>query len=70
MSEPGEPVNEVAEITPEKTSVSFVPTDGSAELKLLINGEPEQVDEVRYLDSISGCIADMFTGTGGRDSRA
>lgn len=47
LSEPGEPVNEVAEVDPEKTSVSFLPTDGSAELKLLVNGEPEQVDEVR-----------------------
>lgn len=47
LSEPGEPVNEVAEIIPEKTNVSFLPTDGSAELKLLINGEPELVDEVR-----------------------
>lgn len=47
LSEPGEPVNEVAEITPEKTSVSFIPTDGSAELKLLVDGEPEAVDEVR-----------------------
>ena len=28
-------------------SVSFVPTDGSAELRLLVNGEPEQVDEDR-----------------------
>jgi len=28
-------------------SVSFVPTDGSAELKLLVKGEPEQVDEAR-----------------------
>lgn len=34
-------------IIPEKTSVSFVPTDGSEELKLLVNGEPEQVDEAR-----------------------
>ena len=32
---------------PEETSVSFVPTDGSEELKLLVNGEPEQVDEAR-----------------------
>ncbi len=46
ISEPGEPVNDVAEIIPEKTNVSFIPTDGSAELKLLVNGEPEQVDEV------------------------
>ncbi|KAI5865658.1 arginine biosynthesis protein ArgJ [Durotheca rogersii] len=47
ISEPGEPINEVAEITPEKTSVSFIPTDGSRELKLLVNGEPEAVDEAR-----------------------
>ncbi|CAE7008030.1 hypothetical protein CFE70_001536 [Pyrenophora teres f. teres 0-1] len=32
---------------PAETSVSFVPTDGSEELKLLVNGEPEQVDEAR-----------------------
>lgn len=38
---------EVEDIIPEKTNVSFIPTDGSAELKLLVNGEPEQVDEVR-----------------------
>lgn len=47
ISEPGEPINDVDEVAPEKTSVSFVPTDGSAELKLLVNGEPETVDEVR-----------------------
>ncbi|OAA72257.1 arginine biosynthesis bifunctional protein ArgJ [Cordyceps fumosorosea ARSEF 2679] len=35
------------DITPERTSVSFVPTDGSPELRLLVNGEPEQVDEAR-----------------------
>lgn len=34
-------------VNPEETSVSFVPTDGSEELKLLVRGEPEQVDEVR-----------------------
>lgn len=47
ISEPGLPVNEVTEVVPSKTSVSFVPTDGSPELKLLVNGEPENVDEVR-----------------------
>ena len=35
------------DIDPTRVSVSFVPTDGSAELQLLVNGEPEQVDEVR-----------------------
>ncbi|KAI8958648.1 DNA replication factor C-like protein [Daldinia sp. FL1419] len=47
ISEPGAAVNDVAEIIPEKTNVSFVPTDGSPELKLLVNGEPETVDEAR-----------------------
>ncbi|KAF2841481.1 Arginine biosynthesis bifunctional protein ArgJ 1 beta chain [Patellaria atrata CBS 101060] len=37
----------VASVIPEETSVSFIPTDGSAELKLLVKGEPEKVDEVR-----------------------
>lgn len=32
---------------PEETSVSFIPSDGSEELKLLVRGEPEQVDEAR-----------------------
>ncbi|KAI1100138.1 DNA replication factor C-like protein [Jackrogersella minutella] len=47
ISEPGDPVNGVEEIVPEKTNVSFVPADGSPELKLLVNGEPEVVDEAR-----------------------
>ncbi|KAL8939765.1 MAG: hypothetical protein Q9216_003179 [Gyalolechia sp. 2 TL-2023] len=34
-------------VVPEKTSVSFVPTDGSKALKLLVSGEPEVVDEKR-----------------------
>ncbi|GAA6036818.1 hypothetical protein JCM8097_003493 [Rhodosporidiobolus ruineniae] len=34
-------------IDPSRVSVSFIPTDGSAELKLLVNGEPENVDEER-----------------------
>ncbi|KAF9975297.1 hypothetical protein BGZ73_001102 [Actinomortierella ambigua] len=37
----------VKEIDPKKVSVSFVPTDGSKPLKLLVQGEPEQVDEAR-----------------------
>lgn len=34
-------------VVPERTSVSFQPVDGSSVLKLLVNGEPEQVDEQR-----------------------
>ncbi|EON66615.1 arginine biosynthesis ArgJ 1, mitochondrial [Coniosporium apollinis CBS 100218] len=37
----------VLSVVPEQTSVSFIPTDGSAELKLLVRGEPEAVDEAR-----------------------
>lgn len=35
------------EIDPTRVSVSFVPTDGSQALPLLIKGEPERVDESR-----------------------
>ncbi len=34
-------------VVPEKISLSFVPVDGSAELKLVVNGEPQEVDEKR-----------------------
>ncbi|KAJ9212112.1 hypothetical protein DTO166G4_6268 [Paecilomyces variotii] len=34
-------------VIPERTSVSFKPVDGSPILKLLVNGEPETVDEAR-----------------------
>jgi glutamate N-acetyltransferase/amino-acid N-acetyltransferase len=37
----------VDSVVPTETSVSFLPTDGSPELKLLIKGEPEKVDETR-----------------------
>ncbi|ORY09931.1 bifunctional ornithine acetyltransferase/N-acetylglutamate synthase protein-like protein [Clohesyomyces aquaticus] len=37
----------VSSVIPSETSVSFIPTDGSPELKLLVNGEPEAVDETR-----------------------
>lgn len=47
VSEPGQAINQVDEIVPERTSVSFIPCDGSLELKLLVNGEPENVDEAR-----------------------
>lgn len=34
-------------INPTKVSVTIVPGDGSPALPVLVNGEPEQVDEVR-----------------------
>ncbi|KAK3710605.1 Arginine biosynthesis bifunctional protein ArgJ, mitochondrial [Vermiconidia calcicola] len=36
-----------AQVSMQSTSVSFVPSDGSEELKLLTLGEPAEVDEVR-----------------------
>ncbi|TFK64753.1 Arginine biosynthesis bifunctional protein ArgJ beta chain [Pluteus cervinus] len=35
------------EIDPKKVSVTFIPSDGSSPLPVLINGEPEKVDEAR-----------------------
>lgn len=54
-------------IVPTKTSVSFVPTDGSEELKLLINGEPEVVDEERASEILKSEDLDIVIdlGTGG-----
>ena len=40
----------VNSIIPSSTSVSFVPRDESKELKLLVSGEPEAVDEDRAAD--------------------
>lgn len=34
-------------VIPSRTSVSFVPADGSEVLELLVKGEPQEVDEVR-----------------------
>ncbi|KAI8379103.1 ArgJ family protein [Radiomyces spectabilis] len=35
------------EVDPSRVSVSFVPADGSERLKLMVNGEPEEVNEER-----------------------
>ncbi|KAH9975761.1 arginine biosynthesis protein ArgJ [Lactifluus volemus] len=42
-----------APLDPSRVSVSFVPTDGSPVLPLLVNGEPESVDEVRAKEILS-----------------
>lgn len=47
MDSPEVPAAAAETVMPSQTSVSFIPTDGSAELKLLVRGEPEQVDEER-----------------------
>ncbi|KAG6915173.1 hypothetical protein DXG01_012927 [Tephrocybe rancida] len=40
-------------IEPNAVSVTFIPVDGSAPLPVLVNGEPEQVDEVRAKEILS-----------------
>ncbi|KAI1266601.1 putative glutamate N-acetyltransferase precursor [Xylariaceae sp. FL1019] len=40
-------VDDAADLNPDTTTVSLIPADGSAELKLLVNGVPEVVDETR-----------------------
>lgn len=54
-------------ILPEKTSVTFVPNDGSEPLKLLVNGEPEEVDEARASEILQDedINIEIDLGTGG-----
>ena len=56
---------------PSQTSVSFIPSDGSEELKLLVRGEPQQVDEERAKEilemedleiSVNLCDRDLLPG--------
>lgn len=42
-----------APLDPTRVSVSFIPTDGSPALLLLVNGEPKIVDEVRAKEILS-----------------
>lgn len=41
------PLGSPSPIDPSKVTVTFRPTDGSPDVALLTNGEPEQVDEAR-----------------------
>lgn len=70
ISEPGEPVNAVGDVTPDRTNVSFVPTDGSAELKLLVDGEPEAVDEARASEILQAEDLEILVrlGTGTKEA--
>jgi len=40
-------VDDAPDLNPDTTNVSIIPSDGSPELKLLVNGVPEVVDETR-----------------------
>ncbi|KAL2266308.1 hypothetical protein VTJ83DRAFT_5660 [Remersonia thermophila] len=70
ISEPGQPINDVPEVVPEKTSVSFIPTDGTAELKLLVNGEPETVDEARAAEILELEDLEILVRLGQGDKQA
>lgn len=52
-------------VVPEKTSVSFVPTDGSESLQLLVKGEPEAVDEVRAAKILENEDLEILVDLGG-----
>ncbi|KAI9062617.1 arginine biosynthesis bifunctional protein ARG7 [Trametes sanguinea] len=42
-----------APLDPTRVNVSFIPADGTTPLPLLVNGEPEKVDEIRAKEIIS-----------------
>lgn len=50
--------------------MSFIPADGSKELKLLVNGEPENVDEARASEILANeeLTIKVTLGTGGGKS--
>ena len=61
----------VDSIVPEETSVSFIPSDGSPELKLLVKGEPETVDEERAGRILEGEDLEILVrlSEGGKDGK-
>ena len=52
-------------VTPSRTSVSFVPTDGSEPLQLVVNGEPEAVDEARAAQILAEEDLEILVDLGG-----
>ena len=69
ISAPGEAINQVPEISPEATSVSFIPSDGSPDLKLLVNGEPQQVDEERASEILEAEDLEILVKLGTGDKK-
>ncbi|KAJ5104863.1 hypothetical protein NUU61_002210 [Penicillium alfredii] len=57
-------------VVPERTSVSFRPVDGSPILKLLVNGEPETVDETRASAILQNEDLEIEIDLGGGDQGA
>ncbi len=52
-------------VAPDKVSVSFVPTDGSEILKLVVNGEPENIDEARAAEILKHEDLEILVDLGG-----
>lgn len=52
-------------VVPEKVSVSFVPTDRSEILKLVVNGEPENIDEARAAQILKHEDLEILVDLGG-----
>ena len=52
-------------VIPARTSVSFVPTDGSEALKLVVDGEPEAVDETRAAHILADEDLEILVDLGG-----
>lgn len=54
-------------VNPQRTSVLFIPSDGSEALPLLVNGEPEEVDESRASEILKNEDLEVHVslGTGG-----
>ncbi|KAF7437384.1 hypothetical protein PC9H_004223 [Pleurotus ostreatus] len=64
------PLSPATVLDPTKVSVSFVPADGSSPLPVLVDGEPEKVDEDRAKEILSNeefeVVVDL--GTGGNET--
>ena len=59
------PITDARTVIPGKTSVSFVPTDGSEILKLVVNGEPENIDEARAAEILAEEDLEILVDLGG-----
>ncbi|CAG8438408.1 14012_t:CDS:10 [Ambispora leptoticha] len=60
----------VKSINPSSVSVSFIPTDGTTPLNLLVNGEPELVDEKRASEILAMEDLEIGVDLGGGDHSA
>ncbi|KAI1437269.1 arginine biosynthesis bifunctional protein ArgJ [Xylaria sp. CBS 124048] len=63
-------VDDAPDLNPETTTVSLIPGDGSAELKLLVNGVPESVNEARAAEILEqeNVTIVISLGTGSKEA--